>query len=150
MKRRRVFLHTGDLIVGNERLEIKTLLGSCVSVCMWDFKEAIGGMNHFIMPEWKGRGPATPGYGNIAMELLYEKMIIMGAMNENIIAKIFGGARILGENSSITNPGTKNIKGAREFLNNINIPVVAEDTGGKNGRTIIFHTDTGEVWVKKN
>lgn len=146
----RIYLKTGGLVFSKEPAEVKTVLGSCVSVCLWDFKSKKGSMNHFIYPTWTGRGLATPRFGNVAMEFIYEKMISNGSRLEDIIAKIFGGARIYPSADTLTSPGDQNVASAKKFLEKVNIPVIAEDTGGIRGRTVIFHTDTGDVFVKKN
>ena len=44
--------------------------------------------------------------------------------------------------------GTKNVSVARSLLAAANIPIVAEDVGGRRGRKLIVHTDTGDAWVK--
>ena len=38
---------------------ITTVLGSCVSTCLWDPVERIGGMNHFMLPG-DAAGPGSP------------------------------------------------------------------------------------------
>lgn len=149
-ERIRIYLKTGGIVFCKDASEIKTILGSCVSVCLWDLKYKSGGMNHFIFPTWTGRGLATPKYGNVAMESLYEKMVKNGSKPEDLIAKVFGGGKIFASLDISLNPGGQNILSAKKFLEKVNIPVIAEDTGGTRGRTVIFHTDTGDVFVKKN
>ncbi|MCB9481855.1 MAG: chemotaxis protein CheD [Desulfobacteraceae bacterium] len=146
----RIYLKTGGIVFSREASEIKTVLGSCVSVCLWDFKYKSGAMNHFIFPTWTGRGLATPKYGNVAMESIYEKMLSNGSRSQDLIAKIFGGGRLFTSGDMSLNPGEQNIASAKKFLARVNIPVISEDTGGARGRTVIFHTDTGDVFVKKN
>ena len=40
---------------------ITTVLGSCVSTCLWDPLERIGGMNHFMLPGDDRPAPGRPG-----------------------------------------------------------------------------------------
>jgi chemotaxis protein CheD len=146
----KIYLKAGGVVFSDEPAEIKTVLGSCVSVCLFDFKRKKGAMNHFIFSAWGGKGLATPRYGNVAMELIYEKIITKGTRTEDLVAKVFGGASIYSSSEYLINPGEQNIKTAKKFLQKFNIPVISEDTGGTKGRTLIFHTDTGDVFVKKN
>src|SRR5438309_537789 len=51
---------------------IVTVLGSCVSACLWDPVLRIGGMNHFMLPGASGASSATLGL--YAMEVLINRM----------------------------------------------------------------------------
>ncbi|MEA1973295.1 MAG: chemotaxis protein CheD, partial [Candidatus Cloacimonadota bacterium] len=72
------FVYAGQIIVSKTPMELYTVLGSCISVCIWDNKLRIGGMNHYMLPLWKRKGLATPKYGDIAIPKLIEKVINLG------------------------------------------------------------------------
>ncbi|MGM0417663.1 MAG: chemotaxis protein CheD [Thermodesulfobacteriota bacterium] len=150
IKRVQIYLLSGKIAFSDSGFLIKTILGSCVSVCLWDSKKKAGAMNHFLLPAWSGRGLATPKYGNVAMEALYEKMIINGSSPCDLKAKIFGGARIYSGFVGGYDPGKENITEAIKKLEKFNIPVLSQDIGGNQGRNVIFCTDSGDVFVKKN
>ena len=134
------------MFVSKDPYVIKTILGSCVAICLWDEKLKIGGMNHFMLPNWNGNDLASPKYGNIAVDKLVERMLILGSDIKNLRAKIFGGGELLKScNASASMIGERNIRVARLMLEEKGIPVVASSTGGKMGRKILFLTDTGEV-----
>lgn len=124
---------------------IDTVLGSCVSVCLYDTETKIGGMNHFMLPFWNGDGLASPKFGNIATEKLIEKLISQGAKRDYLIAKLFGGANQI---KGISDVGLRNIEIARKILRDQGVDVVAESVGGEVGRKILFNTGTGEVFMK--
>ena len=46
----KLFLYPGQLVVTKDAMEITTILGSCVSVCLFDPIRRIAGMNHFLLP----------------------------------------------------------------------------------------------------
>jgi len=129
---------------------VKTVLGSCVSVCLFDKRLKTGGISHFLLPQWKGKGLATPRYGNVAINLLYKKMIGAGSSSSDLVSKIFGGAKLVNTGPLSSHPGILNVKAAKRYLKLLNIDIVSEDTGGHNGRILIFNPPTGTVWVKKN
>jgi chemotaxis protein CheD len=129
-------------------LEITTILGSCVSVCLWDSKLKMGGMNHFMMPFWNGDGLASPKYGNIAIEKLIFNLLYLGSERENLVAKVFGGAAVLNSCDGIFNIGERNIQIQEELLRQESIKVVAGSLGGTVGRKLIFETGTGLVKMK--
>jgi chemotaxis protein CheD len=62
---------------------------------------------------------------------------------------VFGGAFIV---DAFHGPrerlGTKNAELALRTLRQEGIPVVADDVGGRRGRKVIFHTDTGVALVR--
>ena len=125
---------------------VKTILGSCVAICLWDKRLKIGGINHYMLPSWNGNDLASPKYGNIALDKLIERLQSMGSRVEDLQAKIFGGGELLdsGKGNSIV-IGERNIRVARLMLEERKIPIVASSIGGKRGRKILFFTDSGEV-----
>ncbi len=139
------FLYPSTIWVSKEPYEITTILGSCVAVCLFDQKLSIGGINHYMLPLWNGSGLASPKYGNIAIEKLYEKLIIHGCKTDSITAKVFGGAEIIEKKNMNYNIGAQNIEIAFEILKNMRIPIISSSLGGNLGRKIIFNTATGEV-----
>ena len=128
---------------------VKTVLGSCVSVCMYDKEKKIGGINHFMLPYWKGEELSSPKFGNVAMERLLEKILNVGANKKSLIAKVFGGASLLGFQNDLYRIGIKNIEVAKTFLREFNIPIVNIDVDGNQGRNILFNTENGEVYLKR-
>src|SRR5882672_3688240 len=94
------FLYQATLFVGRGPARIQTLLGSCVSVCLYDTVQNFGGINHYMLPVWTGDGLATPKYGNIAIEKLIEGMTSLGANKKNLVAKLFGGSDQFGNQST--------------------------------------------------
>ncbi len=113
-----------------------TLLGSCVSACMFDPVAGVGGMNHFLLPS--GEGYATGdriSYGAHAMEVLINALINIGARKSRIKCKLFGGANI---RPSFGNIGTQNSEFAVEFLRDEGIDCVSSSTGGTFGRRVRF------------
>lgn len=140
-----IFLYPSNIIVSNKPNMIKTILGPCVAVCLFDEKNKIGGINHFMLPYWDGKDIPTPKYGNIAIKKLYEKLIMSGGDESHIISKIFGGANIIEKFNSSFEIGQQNLRITEEKLNDMNIPIKSKCVGGELGRMIIFDTNTGIV-----
>ncbi len=139
------YLYPSNIFVSVEPCLITTVLGSCISICLFDIKKKIGGINHFMLPLWNGEGLASAKYGNVAMEKLLAEMKRKGANADNIEAKMFGGANLV---NLTMNVGERNAETAKRILNNENIKLVAESTGGVQGRKIIFDTTTGSVHMR--
>lgn len=105
-------------------------------------------MNHYMLPFWNGTGLASPKYGNVAMEHIIKRMTTLQCQTQNIVAKVFGGARMLQGQSTYFDIGNRNIDLAFHILEEANIKVVAQSTGGNRGRKIFFNTGSGEVLQK--
>jgi chemotaxis protein CheD len=145
----RFFLQPCLLFAHREEHLVCTILGSCVAVCLWDSELYRGGMNHFMLPLWNGEGLPTPKYGNVAIEKLLQKLISLGSVRENLVAKVFGGANVLNAGPGLFQVGERNILVARQLLSDHGIRIKASDTGGTRGRRILFNTRSGSVLVSK-
>lgn len=140
-----IYLYPANLVVPTPPVEVHTILGSCVAVCLYDKKNQIGGINHYMLPFWNGQGLPSPKYGNIAIEKLIDKLTHIGGEKAFFIAKVFGGGEVIQTMNNQFNIGQRNILVAEEILHEYKIPIVAQSTGGKLGRKIVFNTKTGEV-----
>jgi chemotaxis protein CheD len=144
------YLYPGGLFTHREPHLVTTVLGSCISVCLWDARAGIGGINHFLLPFWNGEGLPMPKYGNIAIPKLLEKMCELGGRPEKMVAKLFGGASMWSSGDGLLAVGERNIALARHLLNDMGIPLIASDTGGTDGRKIIFNTGNGQVHLRRH
>ena len=143
------YLLPGNLFAHREAHIVTTVLGSCISVCLWDPVKKIGGINHFMLPLWNGEGLASPKYGNIAIPKLIEKMLEFGCERRSLRAKVFGGSEMFKVTHAVMNIGERYIVLAQDALNEQKIQIIASDVGGKVGRKIIYDTGTGGVSMKR-
>jgi len=145
MHYRKRYLHPGDIFVTDKKYIIKTILGSCVSIILWDKKNKIGGINHFVLSGVKIK-ENTSRYGEIAIPKLINSILNKGAKIENLNAIIVGGAKNKHLSSKV---GDLNIILAKEILNKYKINIKSLVEGGELGRRIIFDTFTGEIDIEK-
>ena len=144
----RHYLYPGMIFIHQSPHLVTTVLGSCVSVCLWDASTRVGGINHYLLPLWNGEGLPTPKYGNIAIVKLIEKIQALGA-GAKLVAKVFGGASMWEKTEGLLAIGQRNIELAVEMLEQHRIPIVSSDLGGPVGRKIIFNTGDGTVLLKR-
>jgi chemotaxis protein CheD len=149
--KKRISIHIGGLYASNEPAVIETLLGSCVAVCLFDPIAQIGGMNHILLP---GKADLkhfdnVARYAINAMELLINRVLNLGGKRQHMVAKVFGGAHVLPAISPENGMGGKNAEFVLEFLQMEAITVVSQNLGGHDTRRIYFHTDTGDVFLKR-
>lgn len=144
-----VTIYIGGVHASGEPVIVRTLLGSCIAVCLWDGERAIGGMNHFLLPQGDPVGGDPARFGVHAMDRLIGAMMKLGAERRRFVAKIFGGAHVLDIAESALGVPRRNIAFIREFLEHDHIPVVAEDVGGYQPRDVRFHTGSNRVRVRR-
>ena len=53
-----------------------------------------------------------------------------------------------GSKSDMIRVGERNVMASKKKLNQLRIPILAEDTGDSYGRTVIFYPKTGDFVIK--
>ncbi len=151
MTKKQIDIYTGDFYASREPVIIRTLLGSCVAVCLLDPANRIGGMNHILLPgnpDMK-RFDFSARYGVNAMDMLINKILVLGGDRRRLVAKVFGGAHVLREMPAKYDTGREISKFVIAFLENEKIKLISHDLGGSDTRRIYFHSDTGDVFLKR-
>lgn len=154
LRTRDITLHIGGVYASKEPVVVRTVLGSCISVCLIDPVVRIGGMNHFMLPadpqvHRNGHGADSARFGVHAMELLIGAMQKLGADRRRLAAKVFGGGSILKVLNYDNGVPQQNIRFINWFLQTEQIRVISQDVGGHSPRHVRFHTETGRAMVRK-
>ena len=136
----------GEYFVSSDDIVLMTVLGSCISACLWDSRARVGGMNHFMLPEGGDDGHGR--YGSYAMELLINEMLKCGARRESLQAKIFGGAQVMA-NFTTMNVGERNTSFVVDYLQTERIPLLSRDVLDIYPRKVCFFPATGKAMVKR-
>ena len=136
----------GEYFVSTEDLVVMTVLGSCISACIWDGKVRAGGMNHFMLPE--GGADTSGRYGSYAMELLINEMMKLGARRESMQAKVFGGGQVM-HNFTSLNVGERNTRFVLDYLQTERIAIVSKDVLDIHPRKVCYFPASGKAMVKR-
>jgi chemotaxis protein CheD len=149
LEHKAVVIHPGQIEV-QQHLPISTLLGSCVSICLYDAHLHIAGMNHFMLPHFRDREKNSKDSvysGMASMDMLVNAMMKHGAVKSRLVAKAFGGGNMLKlrQHECV---GQCNIHFTQEWLAAEKIPLIAADWGGYCARKIIFEPQTGYVYCR--
>jgi len=139
-----VYVQPGDIYWSEDPLVFRTILGSCVSVCLWDEIRGFGGLTHFVLPSARG-GEHGGRFGDFAVPWLVNELRNAGC--KSLVAKVFGGASVLGSGEAAT-VGDSNVQMALALLETARIPIVARRTGGTRGVVLMFYTATGDVDIR--
>ncbi len=149
----------GQFYVSTAGEMVATVLGSCISACVRDPINKVGGMNHFMLPIQRENGAGVNGfstngisdaarYGNWAMEYLINEILKNGGRRENLEVKVFGGGKVISQMNRI-DVGMQNINFVKNYLQQEGLRVAASDVGGPNPRKVLYFTDTGSAKVRK-
>lgn len=145
-----VTIYIGGMYAEAAPALVRTTLGSCIAVCLYDPVAKVGGMNHFMLPEPAGSATEESGrYGGYAMELLIGELQKAGCLRARMQAKVFGGGHVLGTEPRSDSVPNRNIAFVREYLRDENLHVVSSDVGGMLPRLIKFETWSGRAFVRR-
>lgn len=143
-----------EVKTGAEREILVALgLGSCVAVALYESERGIGSLAHIMLPS-KESGRRREGenmnkYADIAVSKSVALLEGLGGRRSRMVAKIAGGACMfdLGKDG---NPdiGRRNVEAVKQVLQELGIPLAAEDTGGSRGRSVEFALQDGKLTVR--
>lgn len=140
----------GQWAVAGAPVVIRTLLGSCLGVVLYDRVDKLGGVAHVVLPDSRG-GTDHPGkFADTAIPALIKDLDRLAgrSLRPRLTAKLFGGASMFQTNSPNLDIGRQNQEAVERALTLAGIPVIARDLGGGAGRRLTFQTTTGVVSVK--
>ena len=127
-------------------------LGSCVGNGLYDADSKVAGLAHIMLPDsTQFRNVTQPlKFADLAIPILIEKMVSKGCKRKNIVAKIAGGASMFNfsDKNMISDIVKRNREAVKQSLKSHEIPIVAEETGGNKGRTMIIDSSNGEVTIR--
>lgn len=128
-------------------------LGSCVGIAIRDTLTHIGGLAHIMLPDStaiRGGCNNIPKFADSAIKEMVRQMEEQGARKSRMTAKLAGGAMMFAfqNKSDLIRVGERNVEAARQVLESLQIPVIAQDTGETYGRTVIFYPETGDYVIR--
>ena len=125
-------------------------LGSCVAVVLYDEDAGVGALAHVMLPngDESDSSDLKPGkFADTAIRAMLRRMVEEGASYTDVEAKIAGGSDMFEFDSFGDGVGRRNVAAAKEELEKLGVPLVAEDVGGSRGRTVIFDAETMSVTI---
>lgn len=140
----------GQWAVAGSPTILRTLLGSCVAVILYDRGTRIGGMAHVVLPDSRGRGEGAGKYVDSAIPALLEELgkLRRRPGKASLSATLVGGASMFRPASSSGDIGRLNAEASERLLNAIGIPIIARDLGGTTGRNVTLDTASGAIQVR--
>ncbi len=145
----------GRWAVATAPVKIRTLLGSCVGVVLYDRVVKMGGVAHVVLPEARGAVDHPGKYADTAIPQMigdFDRRL-GGNARSRLVAKLVGGARMFQlPSAKDTNPGLnigqRNQEAIERILADLRIPILARDLGGEAGRRMTLDTASGMITIK--
>lgn len=155
-----VYLYPGEYHFATEPTLIHTILGSCVSVVLFDKAHQYGAMCHAVLDTASSSGEKDSSqcfkYIDCVLDKMFSQFFYYGVSIQNLKAKVFGGAQMLLEqekamvsSSRVGGVGVKNAQMALQLLKEYGCVVESQDLGGYQGRKIYFLSHEGDVFLKR-
>lgn len=128
-------------------------LGSCVGIALRDPVTQIGGLAHIMLPDstaMRGHNSTIEKFADTGIVELVRQLETMGAVRSRLVAKIAGGATMFQVQSrnDMMKIGERNVQATIAKLKELNIKILAQDTGENFGRTVTFFPETGEFHIR--
>lgn len=127
-------------------------LGSCIGIALWDSTTKIGGLAHIMLPDSTRirNNSNIAKFADTGIVELVRQMEALGVPRRRLVAKIAGGAKMfeVSGTTSVGNIGEKNAIASKKALQELGIPILAEDTGLNYGRTVELNCLNGDYIIK--
>jgi chemotaxis protein CheD len=145
----------GQWAVAGAPTRIRTLLGSCVGLVLYDRVARLGGLAHIVLPEARGVVDHPGKYADTAIPTLvadFDRRLGI-KVRPRLTAKLVGGANMfqmdsVTRESSGLNIGQRNQEAIEQLLKELTIPIIARDVGGTTGRRLTLNTASGIVTIR--
>lgn len=153
-----VYLKPAELYVVDKPTIVRTVLGSCLAVTMFNRRLGVSAICHALLPQQDLKESSNNHlseklkYVDYVIPKMLAKMKSYDIKAEEIEVKLFGGADLLNvqaDQAKNQPVGKLNIETAIKILEAEGLRPKASDVGGTIGRKIFFYTHTGEVLLKR-
>ncbi len=138
----------GEIGIGRSDQTLRTLLGSCVAVVIYDGRKRTAGMAHIQLPDSGGRRGLPLGkYADTAIPELVRLVEGLSGGTFEPVAYVAGGADMF---RAIRRPtvGQLNVLAVESILKTMQISVLSRHCGGNQARRMWFEIETGSAIVE--
>ncbi len=138
----------GGLATARGSWRLRTFLGSCVGLALYDRRLQLGGLAHVVLPDSSGNGSPPGKYADTAVvALVAELAASAGSQTLRLTARLVGGAKMFAFQSGPA-VGDQNVEALEKFLKLADIPIIARDCGGSHGRRMTLDISSGQITIE--
>ena len=140
-------IRMGEMAVAINDGVLRTLLGSCIGLVLYDRKCKVGGVAHVVLPESRGETDRPGKFMDTAIPALMRDMKKLASGAIEPTARIVGGANMFAT-EVVETIGKQNIEASARLLEALRIPIVGRHCGGDQGRRMSLDTTTGLIIIE--
>jgi chemotaxis protein CheD len=147
-----IMLMPGELFFGKDVPCLRTLLGSCVAVTLWNRKLGIGGMCHFLLPSRTRphNAPRDGKYGDEAIGMLVDAIKRTGSHPRDYEAHLYGGADTMPDlERAMRYVGERNIEMGWKLIDEYGFQLMGVDVGENIPRVVRMNLINGPVEMSR-
>ena len=139
-------IRMGELAVAKDTGVLRTLLGSCIGVALYDRGHRVAGLAHVVLPTSQGVVELPGKFMNTAIPALLEEMVQSAGRGVEPTARIAGGANMFAT-EVVRTIGLQNIEASERILSEMEIPIVGRHCGGEQGRRMTLDAASGIITI---
>ena len=140
-------IRMGEMSVASSGEPLRTLLGSCIGLALYDRRHKVGGLAHIVLPSTPDETDRPGKFVNTAIPALIAQIEQRVVSSLDLTAKMAGGASMF-STPSAGKIGQQNVESCEQKLRQVGIPLVASHCGGEQGRRMSFDTSNGKVVIE--
>jgi chemotaxis protein CheD len=140
-------IRMGEMSVAMRGESLRTLLGSCLGLALYDRDRKVGGLAHIVLPSSRGPTDRPGKFVDTAIPRLIEEMTKLAGGELRLAAKLAGGASMF-PTTVAANIGLQNVQACEKRLRELRIPILAAHCGGEQGRRMSLDTVSGRVVIE--
>ena len=138
----------GEIAVARDGGLLKTLLGSCLGVVLYDRRLKAAALAHIVLPESHGQREHLGKFADTAIpEMIRRLTAIFGNQPLKLTAEIAGGATMFAVHGAAATIGQQNMNAVEKLLDEQRITIIGRHLGGTQGRRMALDVATGIVTV---
>lgn len=138
----------GQIAVARHAGLLRTLLGSCLGVALYDRQYQAAALAHVVLPDSRGESASL---GKFADTAIAEMIRLLARQVQDkplqLTAKIAGGAQMFATVGPAATIGQQNVEAVERHLALRRITIVGRHVGGCQGRRMAFDAATGRVTI---
>jgi chemotaxis protein CheD len=141
-------LPMGELAVLRTSGVLRTLLGSCLGLALYDRRLKAAALGHIVLPASQGRNGPPGKFADTAVPMMIQCLQELAPGERlKLQAKIAGGANMFAAADARNSIGVQNVAAVERILDALHIPIAGRHCGGEQGRRMMLDAATGLVTI---
>ena len=126
---------------------LRTLLGSCIGIALYDRVHRVAGLAHVVLPASRGNSEPPGKFVDTAIPALVREMTKLAGVAIRPTARFVGGANMF-STAVVRTIGKQNIEATERVLSEMGISVVGRHCGGEQGRRMSIDSTNGLITIE--